>query len=111
MRFLHTADWHVGKTIARRQRLDEAAAALRQMVEIAVDEKVDAAEAFNGIAPSPRSWVLDGPPTRKQTATTAPAVHEPHEASADTLPGMEAHEAAGGLRVGIAEHGLRPTRS
>ena len=56
MRFLHTADWHVGKTIARRQRLDEAAAALRHMVEIAIDEKVDAVlvcgDVYEHLAPS-----------------------------------------------------------
>jgi exonuclease SbcD len=56
MRILHTADWHVGKTIARRQRLDEAAAALCQVVEIAVDEKVDAVlvcgDVYEHLAPS-----------------------------------------------------------
>lgn len=56
MRFLHTADWHIGKTIARRQRLDEAAAALRQMVEIAVEERVDAVlvcgDVYEHLAPS-----------------------------------------------------------
>ena len=56
MKILHTADWHVGKTIARRQRLDEAAAALRQVVEIAVDEKVDAVlvcgDVYEHLAPS-----------------------------------------------------------
>jgi exonuclease SbcD len=56
MRFLHTADWHVGKTVAGRQRLEEAAAALGEMVEIAVDEKVDAVlvcgDVYEHLAPS-----------------------------------------------------------
>ena len=32
MRFLHTADWHVGKTLRGRSRMDEFAAALDEVV-------------------------------------------------------------------------------
>jgi len=42
MRVLHTADWHIGKTLARRCRLDETRAALDEVVGIAVAEEVDA---------------------------------------------------------------------
>jgi DNA repair protein SbcD/Mre11 len=42
VRFLHTADWHVGKTIRGRSRLDETAAALDEIIAIAGDEDVDA---------------------------------------------------------------------
>ncbi len=42
MRFLHTADWHVGKAIRGRSRSEEFAAALDEVVAIAVDERVDA---------------------------------------------------------------------
>jgi DNA repair protein SbcD/Mre11 len=42
VRFLHTADWHVGRAIRGRSRLDEFAAALDEVVGIAVDESVDA---------------------------------------------------------------------
>ncbi|MFL5798820.1 MAG: exonuclease SbcCD subunit D [Actinomycetota bacterium] len=42
MRFLHTADWHVGKPIRGRSRMDEFERALGQVVEIAVDQQVDA---------------------------------------------------------------------
>src|SRR5436309_14490787 len=41
MRFLHTADWHVGKRLQGRSRDQETAAALDQVVQIASDEKVD----------------------------------------------------------------------
>ncbi len=41
MRFLHTGDWHVGRSIRGRSRIDEFDAALRQVVEVAVDEAVD----------------------------------------------------------------------
>lgn len=42
MRFLHTSDWHVGKAIRGRSRLDEFAAALDEVVRIAEEERVDA---------------------------------------------------------------------
>ncbi|CAN5713182.1 exonuclease SbcCD subunit D [soil metagenome] len=42
MRFLHTGDWHVGKTIRGRSRVDESERALAQVVDIAVTEGVDA---------------------------------------------------------------------
>jgi exonuclease SbcD len=42
MRFLHTGDWHVGKAIRGRSRMEEFERALEQVVEIAVDQRVDA---------------------------------------------------------------------
>jgi exonuclease SbcD len=42
LRFLHTADWHVGKAIRGRSRGEEFAAALDEVVGIAIDERVDA---------------------------------------------------------------------
>src|SRR3954452_8672454 len=41
MRFLHTADWHVGRTIRGRSRLPEFEEALDAIVSIARDESVD----------------------------------------------------------------------
>ena len=59
MRLLHTADWHVGKTLARRPRLDEAASALGEVVAIARDEKADAVivagDIYEHLAPSPEA--------------------------------------------------------
>jgi exonuclease SbcD len=56
MKLLHTADWHVGKTLARRQRLDEARASLAEVVAIAHDENVDAVlvcgDIYEHLAPS-----------------------------------------------------------
>lgn len=56
MRVLHTADWHVGRTLHRRQRLDEAAAVLAEVVEIAQRESVDlvlvCGDVFDHYAPS-----------------------------------------------------------
>ena len=42
MRFLHTGDWHVGKAIRGRSRLEEFSAVLDEVVAIAVDRTVDA---------------------------------------------------------------------
>src|SRR2546425_12466987 len=42
MRFLHTSDWHIGKTIRGRSRTDEFATVLDEVVGIALQERVDA---------------------------------------------------------------------
>ena len=56
MKILHTSDWHVGKTLARRSRLDEAREVLAEIVDIAEREAVDAVlvcgDIFDHIAPS-----------------------------------------------------------
>lgn len=59
MRLLHTADWHVGKTLMRQSRIDESRKALSEIVAIAKDEKVDAVlvcgDVFDHLAPSPEA--------------------------------------------------------
>ena len=56
MRVLHTADWHVGKTLHRRQRLDEVAEVLGELVSIAREHEVDltlvCGDIFDQFAPS-----------------------------------------------------------
>jgi DNA repair protein SbcD/Mre11 len=42
MRLLHTGDWHIGRTIRGRSRINEFSAALDQLVDIATDAAVDA---------------------------------------------------------------------
>src|SRR6478752_3524865 len=42
MKFLHTSDWHVGKTLKGRDRLDEQRAVLGEIVDVARREQVDA---------------------------------------------------------------------
>lgn len=42
MRFLHTADWHVGKKLGRISRMPEFEAMVDELVAIARDERVDA---------------------------------------------------------------------
>lgn len=56
MRFLHTSDWHVGKTLKGQSRLDEQAEVLGEIVEIARREDVDAVlipgDLYETISPS-----------------------------------------------------------
>lgn len=56
MKILHTGDWHVGRTLHRRQRLDEAEAVLGEVAEIAAREQVDlvlvCGDVFEHYAPS-----------------------------------------------------------
>ncbi len=56
MRFLHTADWHVGKTLKGHSRLDEQERVLREIVGIAREQQVDAVlvagDLYDTAAPS-----------------------------------------------------------
>lgn len=55
MRLLHTADWHIGRTIEGRDRHEEHAAFFDELVEIAEKEKVDAVlmagDVFDSVNP------------------------------------------------------------
>lgn len=56
MKFLHTSDWHVGKTLKGRNRLDEQADVLKEIVQHAVSHEVDAVliagDIYDNAAPS-----------------------------------------------------------
>ncbi len=62
MRILHTADWHVGKVLMGRQRLDEHDAVLRDLVRVAREEDVDlvlvAGDVFDTSTPTPEAQNL-----------------------------------------------------
>jgi exonuclease SbcD len=62
MKFLHTADWHVGKTLKGRDRLEEQRAVLREIVRIAEEQQVDAVliagDVYDSVAPSARAQQL-----------------------------------------------------
>lgn len=57
MRFLHTSDWHVGKTLKGRARLDEQEAVVRRIVAVAREQEVDAVlvagDLYDSAAPPP----------------------------------------------------------
>jgi len=42
MKLLHTSDWHIGKTLKGRNRLDEQRAVLDEIVRVAAEQEVDA---------------------------------------------------------------------
>jgi exonuclease SbcD len=56
MKFLHTSDWHVGKSLKGRSRLDEQRAVLREIVDVARDHEVDAVlvagDVYDSAAPT-----------------------------------------------------------
>jgi DNA repair protein SbcD/Mre11 len=56
MRLLHTADWHVGKTLKGHSRLDEQEQVLREIVGVAREREVDAVlvagDLYDSAAPS-----------------------------------------------------------
>jgi exonuclease SbcD len=59
MRFLHTGDWHVGKTLRGNSRAEEHRQVLAEIAGIARDRKVDivlvAGDLFDGNAPGPEA--------------------------------------------------------
>ena len=59
MKILHTADWHVGRTIRNRPREDEHRQVLAEIAEIAGAEAVDlilvAGDIFDAFTPTPTS--------------------------------------------------------
>jgi exonuclease SbcD len=59
MRFLHTADWHIGKSLRARPRMDEFEAALDEVARIAIEGRVDAVliagDVFDSPAPPPEA--------------------------------------------------------
>lgn len=62
MKILHTADWHVGKTLRGRSRGDEHRAVLHEIVTVAEREAVDlvivAGDQFDRAVPSPESEAI-----------------------------------------------------
>ena len=65
MKFLHTADWHIGKTLKGRDRLDEQRAVLGEIVRIAEEQQVDAVlmagDVYDSVAPSAPAQQPRGP--------------------------------------------------
>jgi exonuclease SbcD len=62
LRFLHTADWHIGKPLRGRSRMDEFAAALDEVYRIAATSQIDAVllagDVFDSPAPPPEAEKL-----------------------------------------------------
>lgn len=56
MKLLHTSDWHVGKTLKGRSRLDEQKAVLAEIVALAIEHEVDAVliagDVYENVSPT-----------------------------------------------------------
>ena len=56
MKFLHTSDWHIGKKLEGRSRIEEQREALKSLVDVAKNEHVDvvlvAGDVFDTFTPS-----------------------------------------------------------
>jgi exonuclease SbcD len=59
MKILHTADWHVGKTLQGRSRAEEHQAVLDDIARVAVEQDIDltlvAGDLFDSASPSPEA--------------------------------------------------------
>ena len=59
MRFLHTSDWHLGKSLKGRSRIEEHESALSEILDIAQREKIDSVlitgDIFDSQAPPPEA--------------------------------------------------------
>ncbi|GGE50221.1 nuclease SbcCD subunit D [Pullulanibacillus camelliae] len=62
MRLLHTADWHLGRSLEGRSRQSEQEAVLAEIISIANDEKVDAVimagDVYDSVNPPAASEIL-----------------------------------------------------
>lgn len=62
MKFLHTADWHIGKTLKGHDRLDEQYEVVRQIIGHARDHQVDAVliagDLYDSAAPTAKAQQL-----------------------------------------------------
>jgi len=62
MKLLHTSDWHVGKTLKGRHRLDEQREVLNEIVELALAHDVDAimiaGDVYENVSPTAEAQQL-----------------------------------------------------
>lgn len=108
MRFLHTADWHIGKKLGRIDRTDEFAAVIDEMVAVARDQKVDvvlaAGDLFDRAAASTESIgvVLDALlrlADEGRTVVTMPGNHDSAQLFAVLAPLLEVHRIKAVARI------------
>lgn len=88
MRFLHTSDWHVGKTLRGESRLDEHRAVLAEIAGLAAEHSVDAVlvtgDLFESAAPTPDAQrvVWDALLSLRATGATVLAIAGNHDNAA-----------------------------
>ncbi|MBC2604933.1 exonuclease SbcCD subunit D [Pelagicoccus albus] len=95
MKFLHTADWHLGRIFHQLHLTDDQAVALDQIVDIAVAEKVDAVivagDLYDRAVPPPEAVaLLDRTWARLISETGAPIIAIPGNHDSATRVGYGA---------------------
>jgi len=111
VRILHTADWHVGKTLKGESRLDEHRAVLAEVVGVARDEAVDlalvAGDLFESAAPPPDAQrvVFDALLGLRSTGAKVVVIAGNHD-NANAFEAMRPLMAA--LDVTLLGHATRP---
>jgi DNA repair protein SbcD/Mre11 len=104
MRFLHTSDWHVGKTLKGRSRLDEQRDVLREIVQIARAQQPDAVliagDLYDSAAPSAgaQRLVIDALMALAATGAEVLAIAGNHDHAA-TLDAYRALAGAAGITL------------
>ncbi|MDT7606777.1 MAG: repair protein SbcD/Mre11 [Pseudonocardiales bacterium] len=104
MRFLHTSDWHVGKTLKGRSRLDEQRDVLREIVQIARAQQPDAVliagDLYDSAAPSAgaQRLVIDALMALAGTGAEVLAIAGNHDHAA-TLDAYRALAGAAGITL------------
>jgi DNA repair protein SbcD/Mre11 len=104
MRFLHTSDWHVGKTLKGRSRLDEQRDVLREIVQVARAQQPDAVliagDLYDSAAPSAgaQRLVVDALMALAGTGAEVLAIAGNHDHAA-TLDAYRALAGAAGITL------------
>jgi DNA repair protein SbcD/Mre11 len=104
MRFLHTSDWHVGKTLKGRSRLDEQREVLGEIVRIARAEQPDAVlvagDLYDSAAPGAgaQRLVVDALMALARTGAQVIAIAGNHDHAA-TLDAYRALAGAAGITL------------
>jgi DNA repair protein SbcD/Mre11 len=113
VKFLHTADWHVGKVLKGRDRLDEQRAVLAEIVGIAEQNQVDAVlvagDIYDAAAPSAQAQnlVVKTLLRLRQTGAEVIAIAGNH----DNGPTFEAYRPLMGLAgITLVGEARRPDR-
>ena len=108
MKFLHTSDWHVGKALKGRSRLDEQRDVLREILRIARAEQVDAVlvagDLYETSAPSAQAQrlVVQALLALRQTGAEVIAIAGNHDHAATFDAYRPVMAAAGIVLVGTA---------
>lgn len=103
MRLLHTADWHLGRLLHRVPLLDAQRRVLDHLIDVAIDEQVDAivvaGDLFDRALPPVEAVQLAGDALRRMAAVAPVVVISGNHDSAQRLGFARELIAAGGVHL------------